>query len=197
MTPSTSRPIMPLSEAESSRRVDDEALDALRERRFVQLQELLGADMKPGARQDDLTDKLGIAKLVSYAFSLVAEKAFERNAKYKFEPISLTTYADGHRMLSVTGIIVERAKARECLEKMNLSDVPGGVSSWNELVDIQIPQLTVWEKLVLDREVHGKSAAQLSKVIDFRLHETISTTELLEGYGKFQRFYPTFRHVLL
>ncbi len=179
------------------RRAEDEAIETLQERRFAQLKELLGAEMKPGARQGDLTDKLGVAKLVSYAFGLVAEKAFERNADFKFEPISLTTYADGHRMLSVTGIVVERARARECLERMNLSDVPGGVNGWDELVDIQIPQLTVWEKLVIDREVHANSPAKLSKVIDFKLHETISTVELLEGYSKFRRFYPTFRHVLL
>jgi hypothetical protein len=179
-----------------SRRMEDEALASLQERRFTQLQELLGADLKPGARQSDIAEKLGLAKLVGYAFRLMAEKAFERN-ELKFEPISLTTYADGHRMLSVTGIIVERAKAKECLKKMNLSDVPGAVTGWDELVDIQIPQLTVWEKFVIDREVHAKSATQLSKTIDFRLHETISTVELLEGYGKFQRFYPTFRHVLL
>jgi hypothetical protein len=71
-----------------SRRMGDEAFDTLQERRFVQLQELLGADMKPGARQENLIDKLGVAKLVSYAFCLVAEKAFERSASLKFEPIS-------------------------------------------------------------------------------------------------------------
>ena len=80
---------------------------------------------------------------------------------------------------------------------MRLDTVPGGVKSWDDLVEIRIPQLTVWEKLTLDREVHVKSPKQLANQLKFRLHETISTEELLKGYAAFQRFYPSFRHVLL
>lgn len=175
---------------------DGEDLDSLRLRRFSQLQELLGAELKPGTRDDELAKKLGIAKLVSFAFGLVAEKAFERKS-YIFEPVSLTTYADGHRMLSVTGVVIERTRAKECRDKMNLSAVPGGVTGWEELIDIQIPQLTVWEKLMIDRDVQNKTPAELAKTINFKLHETVPTYELLDGYKTFQRFYPTFRHVLL
>jgi hypothetical protein len=180
-----------------ARRKDDETFDALQARRFIELQEQLGPQLRPGARQTDLNKKLGIANLVCHAFRLTAEQAFERNENFKFEPISLTSYADGHRMLSVTGIVVEEARSKECLQRMDLSNVPGAVSGWHELIDIQIPQLTVWEKLVIDRKVHAGKSKNLGTVIDFKLHETVSTVELLKGYSKFQRFYPTFRHVLL
>jgi hypothetical protein len=127
----------------------------------------------------------------------VAEQSFALDKIYTFEPISLTTYADGHRMLSITGVVIERENVEECRAKMRLTAVPGGTTSWEHLVDIQIPQLTVWEKPNLDREVHEKSPAQLERSFNFRLHETIPTRELLRGYAEFQRFYPTFRHVLL
>jgi hypothetical protein len=174
-----------------------ETYEDLQDRRFAALQELIGAQLRPGATQDDIGEKLGIAKLVSYAFSLVAEEAFDHDARYKFEPISITTYADGHRMLSVTGVIVERDRSKECRERMALADVPGGVNDWQELIEIQIPQLTVWEKLIIDRDVHSSDPSGLERLINFKLHETIPTIDLLGGYQKFQRFYPTFRHVLL
>jgi hypothetical protein len=80
---------------------------------------------------------------------------------------------------------------------MRLNKVPGAVGGWDELIDIQLPQLTVWEKLSIDRNVDDQTPQQLAQRINFRLHDTISTVELLKGYSVFQRFYPTFRHVLL
>lgn len=175
----------------------DETQEDLRTRRFVKLQELLGDQMKPGAMARTISTRLGIAKLVLHAFRLVAEDAFQQSKTRHFEPVSLTTYADGHRMLSVTGVVIDPARVDDCRSRMHLETVPGGVKSWDELVAIQIPQLTVWEKLTLDREVHVKSPKQLANQLNFRLHDTISTPELLTGYATFQRFYPSFRHVLL
>jgi putative O-methyltransferase len=175
----------------------DETLNEISIKRFERLRELLGDELQPGARVRSISPKLGLTKLVVYAFRLVAEKAFERDRVYKFEPFSLTTYADGHRMLSVTGAIIERVNATACRDRMGLRKIPGGVNGWDELVDVQLPQLTVWEKLRIDRDINDKTLKQLGKIINFKLHETISTTELLEAYSVFQRFYPTFRHVLL
>jgi hypothetical protein len=165
--------------------------------RFERFRELLGDELKPGAGVRSILPKLGIARLAVYAFRLVAEKSFELDPVYKFEPLSLTTYADGHRMLSVTGVIVERNKTAECRDRMKLANVPGAVGDWDELIDIQLPQLTVWEKLSIDRNIDDQTRQRLAQTINFRLHETISTVELLKGYSVFQRFYPTFRHVLL
>jgi len=133
---------------------------------------------------------------LTYAFRLVSEKAFERDRMHVFEPLSITTYADGHRMLSVTGAVVRRDEIESCRDKTNRASVPGGVETWDAVVDILIPQLTVWEKLTLDRELHSQKRRR-SQPLNFRLHETVSTKDLLDGYQKFQRFYPTFRHVLL
>ena len=111
--------------------------------------------------------------------------------------MSITTYADGHRMLSITGAIIERKESKRYRNQMDLKAVPGGVGSWDELVDVEIPQLTIWEKLTLDREIHTKASADLATQMNFKLHESIPTIELIDGFRSFQRFYPTFRHVLL
>ncbi len=179
------------------RSATEETQKDLQERRFANLQELLGEQLKPGATANALGKRLGVAEIILHAFRIVSEDAFREVKSRRFEPISLTTYADGHRMLSVTGILIEPDRLEACRRQMHLQSVPGGVNSWDELVSIQIPQLTVWEKLTLDRSVHKKSPSQLAKELKFRLHETISTSELLSGYAKFQRFYPSFRHVLL
>ena len=178
------------------RQGSEETQEDLRRRQFGKLQELLGDQLKPGATARNFSKRLGIAELVLYAFRLVTEDTLRRSKRH-FEPISLTTYADGHRMLSITGVVIDPPSVDDCRTRMHLDTVPGGVKSWDELVAIQIPQLTVWEKLTLDREVHAKSPKQLANQLNFRLHETISTQELLKGYATFQRFYPSFRHVLL
>lgn len=180
-----------------ARKRDDETLDESQRRQFDALRELLGEQLQPGASPKDIGKPLGISRLVLYAFELVAEDA-SRLGNWKFIPLSLTTYADGHRMLSVTGAVVEEAKAQTCLDHMDLGSVPGGATGWDNLVNIQIPQLTVWEKLSIDRKINSVAPKKLAAdEIQFRLHETISTVKLLEGYQTFQRFYPTFRHVLL
>lgn len=179
------------------KRDEGDTLSDVSKRRFAQLRELLGDELKPGARVQSTSTKLGIAKLVTYAFRLVAEKSFELDKTYKFEPLSLTTYADGHRMLSITGAVIERNKVAECRSRMKLGKVPGGVPGWDQLINIQLPQLTVWEKLSIDRNINDRSPQRLADGLNFKLHETIATVELLSGYSMFQRFYPTFRHVLL
>ncbi len=175
----------------------DEGLDELNRRRFAFIRELLGDLLNPGAKARDLTRPLGAARLVLHAFRIAAEEAFRSHPKLGFEPISITTYADGHRMLSLTGAVLERTKLVECRSRMKLETVPGGSMSWDDLVNIQVPQLTVWEKLTFDRKVHKITSGRLARELRFRLHETIPTVSLLEGYATFQRFYPNFRHVIL
>jgi hypothetical protein len=180
-----------------ARKRDDETLEKCHERQFNELRELLGEHLQPSASPKDIAKPLGISRLVLHAFKLVAEDA-SRLGNLKFVPLSLTTYADGHRMLSVTGALVEEGRIVDCLEHMDLASVPGGATGWDSLVNIQIPQLTVWEKLVIDRKINRTTPRKLAaQEIKFRLHETIPTVELLRGYQMFQRFYPTFRHVLL
>ncbi|MBC8792753.1 MAG: hypothetical protein C6Y20_14215 [Tagaea sp. CACIAM 22H2] len=173
------------------------SLDDIRERRFNKLREMLGDQLRPGAKSSDLLQKLGITKLAVHAFNVAAEAAFSNAGKYTFEPLSITTYADGHRMLSVTGAVVKRSEVDLYRKKMDLKTVPGGVGDWQTIVDVEIPQLTVWEKLTLDRDIHSKSAAELAAQLNFKLHESIPTENLIERFKLFQRFYPTFRHVLL
>jgi hypothetical protein len=100
-------------------------------------------------------------------------------------------------MLSVTGAVLERSAVTDSMKQMNLENAVGCSRSWDELVEIQIPQLTVWEKLFLDQKIHKKSPKELAAELNFKLHETISTEVLLIGYSTFQRYYPNFRHVLL
>lgn len=179
-------------------RVSKEAsFEETTELRFEMLREMLGDQLKPGAKAKDLADKLGIARLVVYAFNMAAESAFRASGQFVFEPLSITTYADGHRMLSITGAVMRQDKVKKCREQMGLDSVPGAVRNWDELVDVEIPQLTIWEKLTLDREIHTKSSVDLAVMLDFKLHESIPTTALIDGFRSFQRFYPTFRHVLL
>ena len=151
-----------------------------RSRRFDVLREMLDDRLRPGAKPEDLVQKLGVAQLVVYAFHMAAEAAFVSNEKYVFEPMSITTYADGHRMLSITGAIIERKELKRYRNQMDLKAVPGGVGSWDELVDVEIPQLTIWEKLTLDREIHTKASADLATQMNFKLHESIPTIELIE-----------------
>lgn len=175
---------------------EDELADNLQERRFARLTELLGPQLRMGAQVQDLDDELGIARLVLHAFELIVDEVFNRTDDRTFEPLSLTTYADGHRMLCVSGAVLATKDVRECRSRMNLNNLPGGASNWDDLTHIQIPQLTVWEKLSLDRRIPFE-AAELAAEFNFRLHETISTDTLLAGYSKFHRFYPNFRHFVL
>lgn len=186
-----------IDEKTFGRKSEGEILEDVCRRRFSVLKEYLGNQLKPGAKPEDIAKTLGIAELVAYAFKLVAEEATEVG-NYAFKLLSLTTYADGHRMLSVTGAVLESSEAEACLKRVNPASIPGGAINWENLVNIEIPQLTVWEKLSIDRKIGFMSPKDLAaNEIKFRLHDTIATQQLLEGYQTFQRFYPTFRHILL
>ena len=47
-----------------------------RSRRFDVLREMLDDRLRPGAKPEDLVQKLGVAQLVVYAFHMAAEAAF-------------------------------------------------------------------------------------------------------------------------
>jgi len=179
------------------RKLDAETSDQHHRRQLLQLRELLGPYMSPGATARKLSEKLGIANVIVQAFKLVAEDAFQNDRSRLFQPLSLTTYADGHRMLSVTGAVVKVVDVKKFKKRMNLGSIPGGASAWGSLTNIQIPQLTVWEKLNLDQHINVKTPTQLAAELGFRLHETISTEDLIDGYAMFHRFYPNFRHFVL
>ena len=106
-----------------------------------------------------------------------------------FMPIFNFVYADGHRMLTIGGIIVG-SKSRRKLEKSDLKDtVYSRFSFKNEPYFIRVPKITRKERLYLDSAMPCDDTWSPSE-FEIR-HEDI------QSYREIYRFYPAYTEMLV
>jgi hypothetical protein len=137
----------------------------------------------------------GIAKIAKTEMSIalaqglalvVAEAAKVTGLNYR--PVLLTTYADGLRMFTATILTLDAA-----------GGLPSGIAEWEfladgweRIIDISAPDLSMREKMLVDRCLTREPKAILDE-IGFTLADDPDEAEnAIRSYKKLHRFYPTF-----
>jgi len=146
------------------------------------------------------------ARVLYYAIYVSTIKN-RRNSSTQFIPLMALTYRDAqHQMMTLTGIILENDENENdfysyaCIDdKWNL--YIGDYLNWQtvKIHDINIPELTLKEKLLIDSLLplsEPNSNGQLLCCIENNYKLTLNKTEV-ENYLKYYRQYPGFRQVIL
>ena len=134
-----------------------------------------------------------------------------RTGNEYFQIISSFTYADGgHKMLTVTGIILDGtndAGLKNFLDSSRIKHWPMHNISWASPIEISVPTLSAKERMLLDshlpfkKKPRGKSVgAKLVNVLGHIPGEEAKRNEVeqkLENYAKYYRSYPLFSRVVL
>lgn len=129
-----------------------------------------------------------IAVILSQAVALAASQA-ENVSKLVYIPILLTTYADGQRMFTAT-ILTMESGGNDVPEELKAWEfLP---TNWTDIVDISAPDLSMKEKLLIDRCL-TRSPTKIIEEIGFTLAKKAEDAErAVESYKRLHRYYPSF-----
>ncbi len=130
-----------------------------------------------------------LARCTGLAFSKIEAERED----ISFLPVLNTSYRDGQRMVTMTGLALSR------------DDVAGVTSrlaawrllpkDWSDVVRIAAPDLSVREKMKIDEHL-SMDSANIAERIGFLVGASDERSlEAIASYKKLHRYYPSFHHV--
>jgi hypothetical protein len=142
-----------------------------------------------------------IAKKFPMALSLIvkyaAEQAMRGRANLRFQALTSFSYSDGQTMLTITGVILEDALVAEFLEKTGIERWSLANTTWSKPKAIDIPNLTIKERLFIDALLPHSTSADIQAALGFSFHRNTDTSiEMISNYSSFYRQSPYFSRVV-
>jgi hypothetical protein len=157
------------------------------EKSYQYFKEVAGHIVYPFPRIEDFA-YLSLARRNVEFLSASITGAF-RHREFHFQPLFNFIYADGHRMLTIGGMVVD-SKARRLLRKSRiLSENYVRTTLEEDPFVIRVPVLTRREQLYLDSNMPSPDGWTPR---EFELRE-----EDIQDYRKIYRFFPSYAEVLL
>lgn len=134
-----------------------------------------------------------LPKVLARCVHLAATAAERLQENLRFTPVSITSYRDGQRMLTVTCAVSENGK----------SDFPGAqfrkwefaCDDWDDIEFISAPQLSLKEQYRLDAHLHRGARRMLEALSFLPAKDEATSLEAIKSYKTYHRYYPTFRNV--
>lgn len=169
----------------------DRVLDKteLQNKRFAKLTTRIGDYLTTDVDASFMTeDHLPIA--LAKAFGQATAKALPPTGDVGFLPMSIVRYADGHQMLSITGCLFKKSERRSIVDRIGLAEWPFASLEWNKVHSIYVPDLTIRERMLLDRAVATGIFLGLKEQLGFTFPD-VDLDIFLENYKNFYRFYPS------
>ena len=137
-----------------------------------------------------MSERSSLPQLLARAFGQAANRALPPLGDKSFSPLSIVSYADGHRMLSITGALVKRTHVDEMRSKIDLESWPFMSSSWTCLTWLNVPDLTIMERMFLEREIDTEPA-EVAERLGFNFGRDMDLMKFLVQYRRYYRFYPS------
>jgi hypothetical protein len=135
--------------------------------------------------------------VLSGAFQRVVAEAMKESPSLIFQPIGSYVYKDTSQMMTLTGIVLEAEQLDNFIEQTGLRTFDLAGLDW-KLQRIEVPDLSLREKLLLDRTIFNKSAPEIEAAMEFRLDEDPEDSiRMIESYMKFYRYYPNFHRIMI
>lgn len=158
----------------------------------------------PECDPSNFSKKESLARIIYYAiYKAAISDRFDK--KTVFYPITISNYADGpHPMLTCTGIVLDKGKEIDFLEKTKITSwdmLASDYTDWErvKINCINVPALTMKEKLAIDASLPvkgGNDIATLASTIKERGKLQIKEKEIAD-YIKYYRYYPNYRQIML
>ena len=161
-----------------------------RAKQFAALQGRIKEFMPSRATADHMTAE-ELPRVIAESFAAAALKALPVSSAFTFRPLSLVRYADGVQMLSITGAVAKRADEGEMLARLGLEAWPFASDTWSSIHKLVVPDLTIRERLFLEREVVSKTPAEIVDALGFDAASGIAISDFIDTYKNYYRFYPT------
>ena len=163
--------------------------------RLENLQSQLGsAYLAEGISISDVTNE-GLPRVYLDALKRKIAEGLTENPKLEFLPLGCYTYNDGTPMLTVTGALIDRGLQASFDERLNLGKLEFSSPQW-EIHQIEVPDMSLRERLEVDKKLDGKTAEQIAGELPFRFEkDPEESLDLIRNYLKLYRFYPNYHRV--
>ncbi len=168
--------------------------EAHRRDRLNTLRQTLGDYFPPGAWHERHMSARGIAVLLANSAKKAALEAIEGSSGLTVLPLAVFRYNDAfHQMLTVTTIVVKEAAKDEFLDNSGLREWDFLSSSWDEVHEIAVPDLSLKERLTIDEGLFLDSLEKLHEKLGFKLHPNNNKSlDSLRQYHRHYRRFPSF-----
>lgn len=145
----------------------------------------------------DIDDaELDAKGFVSICQGAIRRVAINATSSYNVYPLLVNSfcYNDGsHTMLTVTLRLCDAAKRSEWELYTNSEVWEYFVDDWDDWIDVSVPDLTLKEKLAIDREIGSGSVEDIAQKLAFRLEGGDERNyRQVNDYSKHHRRYPSF-----
>jgi hypothetical protein len=150
----------------------------------------------------DVTEAFMTAKKFPEALCLIlrhaANLAMQTQHDLIFQPLASFSYADGQTMLTVTGIILENSQVDDFFSGTDLKSWELVNTDWGKPRSIDIPDLTIRERLYIDQLLPDSNEQDIQDGLGFLFgkHEHQSL-EMLKNYIIFYRQSPYFSRIFV
>ena len=167
---------------------DEEVFNA----RLEKLRGLLGTQFLPdGARPEQMTET-GYPKVLCEAFRRVVAAGIKESPELVFQPVGCYAYKDSLQMVTLTGIVLKRTDIAPFRARTKLASFDLAGLSWG-LHRVEVPDLSLREKFILDREIFHKTPKGVEKRIGFAFaRNRRESLSMIRSYMKFYRYYPSY-----
>ena len=92
----------------------------------------------------------------------------------------------------MTGMKIARSDEEKMRTTLGLADWPFSSTDWADVHQLAVADLTIRERLFLERAILSLSPAQMEERLGFDLEAVTEVKGFLSNYKKYHRFYPTF-----
>jgi hypothetical protein len=174
--------------------------DEIQSSRIDKLKEILGEeDLFPSA---DISSNMMTPAEFPHALTLIlkyaANLALKGEKDICFQPLTGFSYADGQQMMTITGIILENEGIEDFLDKTGLKVWELINVNWSKPVSINIPDLTIRERLCIDQLLPNSTPEEIHEKLGFKFdNKEKYSLDMLKTYIMFYRQSPYFSRILI
>lgn len=166
--------------------------------KFKKLEERLGDLLPEDVTEKDVT-KEAYPRVLIRTLEGTIKNGMNETADLMLQPLANFVYADSaHQMLTFTGIVLRRGEGEAFLNEARIKK-PDFTTNWKDYSRIDVPFLSLREKLLIDSEMFSRSKSdEPPKRLTQRLTLAKSpeeTRRLIKTYAQYYRFYPHFHRI--
>ena len=160
----------------------------LHQRRLGVLRSRIGEYLPASCDAEKLTVE-DFPIVLAQSFAAAALKAIPVSSSNVFSPLSLVRYSDGLQMLSITGCIMPKNQVQAVRSKLSLDAWPFSSSDWITIHHLVVPDLTLRERLFLERNINLANDKIISG-LGFSKADQVDVSDFIDNYRLYYRFYP-------
>lgn len=171
----------------------EENLQAYRLQKF---KDLVTPEYEPMSMEEDDFASKNFPNILLQSFKRAVAAGIASEPKLEVVPISAFVYEDGQKMLTATGVIVEKNKIDDFFERSRIQHWPYYSPTWDDPSNISLPSLSVRERLLVEQLLpDGTCEEVMSKLGYFVGSKEADAKSQMANFIDYYRAFPWFGKV--